>query len=227
MNKILVIEDDVNICGIIEDILSKYGKIHCAASKKEADRYLEENYYDLIIADYYLGDHNGLDIVQSINENEGHVPVILISAFPTVDMLQTGIDLQVLAFLRKPLNFELLIDKVESALLFDANYNFGQHKITLRNSSFGFICDGEETQLTEIQFKMMKYFLDNANKVMERDRMVTYIWGAKKIASENILDTHLLNLKKRVPLLKDHLRTLPRIGYVMSSEKKNGKDSEE
>jgi DNA-binding response OmpR family regulator len=67
---------------------------------------------------------------------------------------------------------------------------------------------------------MMKYFLDHADKIVERDKMTSFIWGSKKLSSENTLDTHLLNLKKKVPLLRDYLKTLPRVGYMLSSERK-------
>ena len=216
MNKILVIEDDTNISGIMEDILSKYGLVHSAENDKEAKKLLDENTYDLIIADYFLGESNGLDIVKSIQLSAGHVSVILISAYPTIDMLADGIELKVFSFLRKPLNFDTLIEKVESLLLFDVHYKFNSHEIVLMTSSFGMKIDSEEIQLTEIQFKMMRYFLDHIEKIVEREKMTNYIWGSKKLTSENTLDTHLLNLKKKVPFLKEHLKTLPRIGYQLT-----------
>lgn len=220
MNKILLIEDDVTINGLMKEILQKYGEVHAAFSDKDALRLLGLYTFDLIIADYYLGDSNGLDIVKSIQGSIGHIPIILISAYPTVDMLAEGIDLKIYTFMKKPINFETLIEKVESLLLFDINYNFSNHQVKMMNSSFGMQINGEEIQLTEIQFKMMKYFLDHADKIVERDKMTSFIWGSKRLSSENTLDTHLLNLKKKVPLLREHLRTLPRIGYLLSSEKK-------
>jgi DNA-binding response OmpR family regulator len=220
MNKILLIEDDETICSILADILQKYGNIQKAHSFKDAQRLLDKHTFDLIIADYYLGDSNGLEVVKSIQASIGHIPIILISAFPTVDMLQEGIELKIYTFLRKPIDFDLLIEKVESLLLFDVHYSFNSLKITLMNSSFGMVINEEEIQLTEIQFKMMKYFLDHADKIVERDKMTSFIWGSKKLSSENTLDTHLLNLKKKVPLLRDYLKTLPRVGYMLSSERK-------
>jgi len=113
-----------------------------------------------------------------------------------------------------------VIDKVESLLIFDANYDFNGNKITLKSSSFVLNFNGEEIQLTEIQFKLMKYFLDNADKVVEREKITSTIWGSARLNSENTFDTHLLNLKKKFPLVRDHLKTLPRVGYIFSSDKK-------
>lgn len=221
MNKILIIEDDSTIGSIIGDILGKYGVIHTATSKTQALQLLKQHTFNLVIADYFLGDSNGLEIAKEIHQDSGIIPIILISAYPTVDMLTEGIDLKVVSFLRKPINFDLLIEKVESLIYFDITYKFGAHKIVLKNSSLGIEIDGEETQLTEIQFKMMRYFLDHTDKVIDRDKMVSHIWGSKKLNSDNILDTHLLNLKKRLPIIKEHLRTIPRIGYALESSKVN------
>jgi DNA-binding response OmpR family regulator len=220
MNKILLIEDDIAISKVLEDILSKYAIIHTASNKKDAMTLISQQNYDLIMADYYLGEENGIDIVKTLQSHLGQVPVILTSAFPTVDMLSSGIDLKVVSFLKKPIDIQTLIDKVEALLLFDISYNFNGHKIMLKNSSFTLVFDNDEIQLTEIQFKLMKYFLDNADKVVEREKITSSIWGTTRLNSENTFDTHLLNLKKKFPLVRDHLRTLPRVGYILASEKK-------
>lgn len=216
MNRILIIEDNEAICDIIGDILTKYGKIHKAHNEERALELINKYDFKLIVLDYHLGDVQGLDLVKKTQKDIGHTPIILISAFPSVEMLQVGIDLKIMAFLKKPIDFDLLITKVESLFL-DINYNFAGLNITLINSNFKMFIEQEEIQLTEIQFKMMKYFLDNNEKTIEREKMTSYIWGSKKVGSDNALDTHLLNLKKKVPLLKEHLITLPRVGYMFSS----------
>lgn len=220
MNKILILEDDTNISKLFKDVLAKYGKIFTAKNEDEMNDLISSNYFSLIISDYFLENSNGIDLVKKIFSKVGHVPVILISAYPTVDMLQDGIDLKVLSFMRKPINFQQLIEKVESVLLLDAHYEFNQMNLTLKNSSYTMVMNNEdETQLTEIQFKILRYFLDNKDKIAEREQMIAHIWGQKMLGSENILDTHLLNLKKKVPFLKDHLKTLPRVGYILNTER--------
>jgi DNA-binding response OmpR family regulator len=216
MKKILIIEDDKTICDLLKDDLLKFGKIFIAYNTKDAFHLISENTIDLIITDYFLTETNGLDLIKSVYLSFGHIPTILISANPTVEMLTEGIELKVITFIKKPINLDFLISKVESILLFDTHYEIGDAKITMRNSDFSLLMDQEKIQLTEIQFKMMKYFLDNKDRTINREKMTSHIWGNKRTSSENILDTHLLNLKKKVPLLKNHLKTLPRVGYLFS-----------
>lgn len=215
MNRILIIEDDESICDIIEEVLNKFGRIHKAHNEFEALELINKYDFKLIILDYFLGETRGLDIMASTQKDMGHTPIILISAHPSIEMLEAGIEYKVMAFMKKPIDFDLLIKKVDSLFL-DVNYQFKGLNITLFNANFKIIIDQEEIQLTEIQFKMMKYFLENHEKTIEREKMTSYIWGEKKVGSDNALDTHLLNLKKKVPLLREHLITLPRVGYKFS-----------
>lgn len=215
MNRILIIEDDETICDIIGDVLNKFGRIHKAHNKHEALELISKYDFKVIIVDYYLGEARGLDLITSSQKDMGHTPIILISAQPSVEMLEAAIEFKVMAFMKKPIDFDILIKKVESLFL-EVNYQFEGIRITLLNDNFKIFIDQEEIQLTEIQFKMMKYFLENHEKTIEREKMTSYIWGAKKVGSDNALDTHLLNLKKKVPLLREHLITLPRVGYKFS-----------
>ncbi len=218
MNKILIVEDEKAILGMIADIIGKYGEIHVAKNPKEATKLISKNNFDLIITDYYLGNATGFDVVKAATQYLGHIPVILISAYPTVDMLSEGIEMKVLSFLRKPINFDQLTLKVESILNVEHKFSFGDRSIFLKNSSLSVGLDGEEIQLTEIQFKLFKMLIENLNKVCTREDIISCVWGSKFLNSDNVLDTHLMLLKKRLPLVRDHLKTVPRVGYKLTTE---------
>ena len=136
MNKILIIEDDTTISSIISDILNNMGIIEVAHNYKKAIKLIKNNSFDLVITDYFLGDHNGLEIVKELQNESGEVPVILISAYPTVDILTDGIESKIVSFLRKPLNFDQLIAKVESILFFESKYTIGDKYIHIKNSNY-------------------------------------------------------------------------------------------
>ena len=176
MNRILIVEDDEVICSLLSDILKVYGEVTEAHNIIETQSSLTNKTFDLAIVDYYLGDTNGLEIVKLIQSQIGQIPIILISAYPTIDMLKDSLELKINSFLRKPIDYDDLTKKVESILICDSFYVFNEQRIIMMRSSLKVQIDSEEYDLTETQFKIMNFFLEQTDKSIEREKIVEILW---------------------------------------------------
>ena len=117
-HKILIIDDDPDIRMLMQKVLEKQGyHVDTARSKEEAWEKIAEVHPELILLDVLLSGADGRELCQNIKKNEAtqHVPVIIFSAHPSINDAKVktyGAD----GFIAKPLNTELLVQKVEQLL---------------------------------------------------------------------------------------------------------------
>lgn len=103
MNHILVIDDEIDTCNLLRDILNKEDYVvSTATSIKEARRILEKRKINLIVSDVYLGDEYGLDIIKDAKEKDPEIPVVMVSAYGTQDKVVEALELGAADFIAKP-----------------------------------------------------------------------------------------------------------------------------
>lgn len=214
MGHILLIEDEEVARNFLLESLSCYGNVSAVESLSESDSEVFKNKYDLIIADYYLRDKNCFELLAEFRYHLGPVPLILISGRPSVEMLSQALEEKVYAFIQKPVDIEKLKKKIETFYTFNPDFEITGHKIILFQDDWSVKINDELFELTETEFRILRYFLERENQVIDRKELIHYLWGNSK-ASRNKLDTHLTNLKNKVLFVKQHLITIPRVGFKL------------
>jgi len=119
MNKplTLIVDDEPDIRELLNITLSRMGvEAHCAATIAEAKQLLERYAFDLCLTDMKLPDGDGLTLVESIQTNFGQVPVIVITAFGSMDIAVRAMKLGAFDFLSKPVDLPALRQLVQNAL---------------------------------------------------------------------------------------------------------------
>ncbi len=112
MKNILIIEDEKMIGELLVDVLSDIGNISCVEGVDSGISALKKNKYDLIISDFYLGKSNSIEIFKEVRPIHPTTPIILMSGYPTADMLKSAKELDITIFLPKPLNMDMLRDRI-------------------------------------------------------------------------------------------------------------------
>lgn len=214
LGNILVIEDEENARNFIIDSVSCYGNVSTVGTHEDMDAEILKKKYDLIIADYYLKDKNCFQVLSEYRYHLGPVPLILISGRPTVDMLAEALEEKVYAFIQKPIDVQKLKNKIETFYTFNPDFTIRGKKIILFQDDWSVKIEDVLYELTETEFKILRYFLERENQVIDRQQLILYLWGNSK-ASRNKLDTHLTNLKNKVPFVKEALQTIPRVGFKL------------
>lgn len=217
MGRILLIEDEELIKNQIKNELASYGDVHALDLHSQITPDSFKGKYDLIIADYYLGNRNCFEFIEEYRYFIGAVPMILMSGKPSIEMLQEAIDLKVFTFINKPVDINDLKKKVEKFYNFNPDFSLYGHKIILYKDDWTVKVDAKLHDLTETEFKIFRYAIERQNQVIDRQELIKHLWG-NSISSRNKLDTHLTNLKNKVNFVKEKLQTIPRVGYKFKDE---------
>jgi DNA-binding response OmpR family regulator len=211
---ILVIDDEESSRKFLLDNISCYGNVSTVGVHEIANSEVLKSKYDLIIADYYLQDKNCFQLLSDHRYQLGTIPLILISGKPSVEMLIEAIEEKVYAFIAKPIDIGKLKRKIETFYTFNPDFNVNGTSIILYKDDSSVKVSDQRIDLTETEFKILRYFLEREKQIISRQELIVFLWGNAKF-SRNKLDTHLTNLKNKLPFLKEHLQTIPRVGFKL------------
>lgn len=116
-NRILLADDEPTFLKTTADLLRLRGyECRCTASAEEAVAELRKNRYNLLISDIQMPGNDGLDLIRRVPQIAGAMPVILVTAYPSVDSAVLSIDMPVAAYLIKPVDYDELWVRVERCM---------------------------------------------------------------------------------------------------------------
>ncbi|UXR65340.1 response regulator transcription factor [Bdellovibrio bacteriovorus] len=210
---VLAIDDDPRFLQSMKTALSSRYAVHLAQNSSSAAEVMAQNPPKVILLDFDLGSENGHDLLKSLNTNPSRPPVIVISGKVDLKMAVGFLNLQIFGFLEKPI---LLADL---QTLLDQAINNGTQSEIIKDSDFEMnlatrtvFYQGQEIYLTQTQIDIISLLVSKKGTIITRDELTEKIWGKSHI-SRNALDTHLLNIKKKLPPIKAGLRVIHGRGY--------------
>ncbi len=175
---------------------------------------------DLVLLDLMLPDDSGLNVCRQIRGDSG-VPIIVLSVHGEERTKVRALDLGADDYLTKPFGSEELLARIRAILRRPplsvqeaTTFDDGSLKVDLMRHQV-FIA-GEEVRLSPTEFDLLRYFVENAGKVLRHDAILAKIWGEEYAADTQILRTYIKQLRSK---LKDDstdprfIRTEPGLGY--------------
>lgn len=228
MQKIMIVEDDVEINKLLTDFLNKNGyEVFCQYDGLHVLDCLLENKIDLLLMDIMLPYRSG-DIVLSDIRRHSTVPVIILSAKETtqnkIDLLRLGAD----DYITKPFDMEEVLARMESNLrrtqIQNGSQSFFQHKDLIldfeKNTVF---LQGKELFLTAKEYAILELLMKYPDKVFSKANLFQSIWGTEYISEDNTLNVHISNLRNKLKNIcpkEDYIDTIWGIGYRLHKAKK-------
>lgn len=202
MQKILIVEDDIIICGGVKIFLEGKGyQADCAYSLAEAREALAQPYH-LVILDINLPDGSGIGLCREIRA-KGNLPVIFLTAKDTEqDMIQgfqTGCD----DYIAKPFSVELLFQRVTAVLRRSSQNNtaevFSYHNLSVDFDKMQVFCKQEPVKLSATEYKLLELLIRNKGQVLTRESILAKIWDCDEdYVDENTLNVHIRRLRKKI-----------------------------
>jgi len=221
MQKILIVEDDIIICGGIKIFLESKGyKADCAYSLADADNALSGS-YNLIVLDINLPDGNGLDLCSKLH-NERQIPVIFLSANDTDEDMIKGFKAGCDDYIAKPFSTELLNQRI-MAVLRRAGQNTENDLFQYRDMSVDFrkmqvYINNTLIKLSVTEYKLLELLIKNMGQVLTRETIIEKIWDCDgNFIDGNTLNVHIRRLRQKLePDDKNpqYIRTVFGIGYT-------------
>ena len=220
--RILYVEDDETLAFLtIDNLEQHFNVIHCNNGAKAFQLFCEED-FDLCVLDIMLPDMDGFEIAAVIRKRNQEIPIIFLSAKTMKEDRIKGLKLGADDYLVKPYSIEELILKIEIFLnrsqktieKTQTKYTLGSFEFEFEN--YALINDKKQITLTEREASLLKLFLDNANTVLKREKILTSLWGNDDYFSGRSLDVFISRLRK---ILKEEttvkIENIPRIGFKM------------
>jgi two-component system copper resistance phosphate regulon response regulator CusR len=219
--KVLLVEDEQAVAGFIKKGFESEGfVIDVAYDGKTAQMFFLKSSYEAIILDVNLPVINGFELCKLFKQQNKQVPVIMLTAFDSIDDKTTGFESGADDYLVKPFEFkELLLrikaltrrsSKEEKTVLSLADLELDIAAKTVSRS-------GKRIDLTAREFTLLEYLLVNKGRVISRVDIAEKVWDLNFDTNTNVIDVYINYLRKKID--KDFtpklLHTVVGMGYVL------------
>lgn len=222
--KILLVEDDPDICEILQYNLEQEGyEIRVIQDGKDALEEITKNPPDLILLDLMLPGMNGLEVARIIRKDEhtSNIPIIMITArSEEMDVLQ-GLEMGADDYITKPFRPREVIARVKALLRRhhrdeDRIYQFGE--LCVNFSKHHVTTKGNILELTPKEFLLLKALIEANGRVLSRDQLLDTVWGFDYYGDPRTVDVHIRRLRKKLDEWAGIVETVKGFGYRMKQE---------
>jgi len=221
VSRILVVEDDPAMSVALRDGFEfEKHLVEMAGDGEEALRAASRMQPDVIILDVMLPKKSGLDVCRELRRSGNNTPIIMLTARGLeVDKI-VGLKIGADDYVTKPFSFMELLARLEAVMRRTKRVSAGEEvtfgDVVLDFRRYNATKGGVPIELTQREFRMLRYFLDHANEVVSRDALLDHVWGYDVSALTRTVDTHVARLRQKiedVPAEPAHLLTVHRAGY--------------
>ena len=223
-NRILIIEDDAKMARSLADGAAERGyDVKTAATGEEGFFLVYSFHPDVILLDLNLPGRGGLDILKQIREQALDVRVLVLTSHNDVEDRVQGLREGADDYLGKPFAFTELLARIEALL------RRGQPKAPSRSFSVGDLTldmarrraerSGTELTLTQQEFDLLLYLIENRNRAVSREMLARDVWHetSRFTPIDNVIDVQMARLRRKVddPFELKLLHTIRGVGFVL------------
>lgn len=224
MAKILVVEDDLTICNIIDDWLThQHHTVEITHNGLEADHYLKTYQYDVIVLDWGLPDLSGVDICKRYKTSGGRAPVLMLTGKRDIEDKEEGFNAGADDYLTKPFDVKELSARIRALLRRPTSVY--DNVMSIRNISVdpnNHVCtkDGAPLKLTPKEFAVLEFFLRNPNKVFNADALLDHIWNSEAGSGPETVRTCIKRLRRQIDTEGNTsiIENVHGVGYKLTNE---------
>lgn len=217
--RLLLVEDDAQLVAKLKPALQKAGYVvESSDNGVDAEFLALEESFDGIVLDLGLPQKPGLEVLANWRQKNLDTPVLILTARDSwqerVDGLKTGAD----DYVGKPFQVEELLARLEAIL----RRRFGHASNTLDYQGFVLDLDtqtvldgdGNSTQLTAIEFRLLRYLMSHPEKILSKSVLSEHVYEEEQIKDSNVIEVYINRLRSRFG--KSFIKTYRGQGYKLS-----------
>ncbi len=232
MGKILVVDDEQDICEILQFNLETEGyEVDVAYSAEEAMR-LPLAEYDLLLLDVMMGEMSGFQFARFLKQEPktSDLPIIFITALDDENNVVKGLNIGADDYMSKPLSMREVKARVKAVLrrsnklkntieevedFDDECIDFESLKINLVTKRV--YVDNKEVQFTRLEFELLALLVQNAGKVFSREMILDKIWPGDAVVMDRTVDVNITRIRKKIGDYGKYIKTRFGYGYTFDS----------
>lgn len=225
--RLLVVDDEIDLCEILQFNLEREGYIVETANSAEEVLKLELEKFDLLLLDVMLGEISGFNLANTINKDEQgkHIPIIFITAKSSEEDTLTGFNLGAEDYITKPFLVKEVIARIKVALRHIPSSN--EHRLPLKrignldiySDEKRLEIEGHTVPLTKKEFEILFLLCEHPGKVFTREEILTRIWESESYILDRTVDVNITRLRKKIGKYSSKIVTRQGYGYCFEPER--------
>ena len=224
--KIVVVEDDINIAELLRLYLEKDGfEVLIAHDGGEGLRLAESEKPDLVMLDSMLPIMDGWQVCRAIRKNS-KVPIIMLTAKGETEDKVTGLEMGADDYIVKPFEVKELLARVHAVLrrtgeeVPQQGKKLTYDKLVINLDSYELIVDGKKVDTPPKEMELLYHLAATPNRVYTRNQLLDEVWGFDYFGDSRTVDVHIKRLREKLEGVSDKwtLKTVWGVGYKFESE---------
>jgi DNA-binding response OmpR family regulator len=221
--RVLVVEDEQDIAALIKHALERSGEMHAAivGSGDAALRAVTEHPPDVIILDLHLPVVGGTEVCRILRSRPAtaQIPIIMLTARSTETDRVAGLDLGADDYVTKPFSLRELAARVRAVLrrrqgtAAPAALVYRGVHLAADFDAVAIAVDGQPVRLTRREFELLRFLVENKNRVLSRDRLLERVWGYERYIETRSVDVHVGRLRSKLGPAGAQIETVVGLGY--------------
>ncbi len=221
MNRILVVDDEQDLCEILQFNLENEGyKVDTANSAEEALKMLTPE-HELILLDVMMAGMSGYQMARRLRtELHNEIPIIFLTAKNTENDMLTGFSIGGDDYIAKPFSIKEVIARIKAVTRRHANDAVKTDSIStpdglvLDKQQKNLTVNGVEVELTKTEYLILQLLLDDHGKYYQRDEILKAVWPGDSFVLDRTVDVHIARLRKKLGALGNNIVNKQGFGYA-------------
>ncbi|MGE0449012.1 MAG: response regulator transcription factor [Vicinamibacterales bacterium] len=222
-HRVLIVEDERDIAGLIKHTLerSANAEAEIVGSGDAALRAVSSRPPDLVILDLNLPVLGGLEVCRLLRARSDarHLPIIMLTARSSESDRVAGLEMGADDYVTKPFSLRELTARVRAVLRRSVSPDerpasiYQGERLMADFEAVAVTVDGQAVRLTRREFELLRYLVQNRNRVVSRDRLLERVWGYDKLVETRSVDVHVGRLRQKLGAAGRQIETAVGLGY--------------
>ena len=222
--RVLVVDDEPNILELLSAALRLSGfEVRRAADGAEALRAAAEFRPHIVVLDVMLPDQDGFTVARQLRADGDHVPVLFLTARDAVEDRIAGLTVGGDDYVTKPFSLDEVVLRLRAILRRVQPQHGGEpdarlryHDLELDEDAYEVRRGGQLVSLSPTEFKLLRYLLINAEKVVSKGQILDRVWNYEFGGDSRVVESYISYLRRKVDSKQPPLiHTIRGVGYVL------------
>lgn len=220
--RVLIVEDEHDIATLVKHTLERSGEMQATVvgSGDTALRAVAEDPPDIVILDLNLPVLSGTEVCRILRgrPSTANIPIIMLTARTTESDRVAGLDLGADDYVTKPFSLRELSARVRAVLRRRQSGTppavvYRGNRLTADFDAVAVTVDAQPVRLTRREFELLRFLVENRNRVLSRDRLLERVWGYDRFIETRSVDVHVGRLRAKLGPAGAQIETVVGLGY--------------